>query len=271
MQIPKTSSKDRLTAVLEDLKEVLKHSHPNTSFLDKGTTTNTTIEKLDTILGPPKKYHNDLSRVIRVESPRVLRNNQPPRVAQTNQQQLATIAEEPTIYPSGTIIRKKIGRTLQIGTVTRYDDDREYYWINYKNGDSEEMQHQFVTKYKCIEPDILQRRSNWTQQKANSITETPSSTQLAYAVYDEETGKMLDMWELRNQPNQKTREEWDRSVSNEYGRLMKGIGMKKKRRKKLSTRIQYLPLHTQGPSTKRKKKNLCQILLWCKTPKRREK
>ena len=160
VQIPKTSSKDRLTAVLEDLKEVLKHSHPNTSFLDKGTTTNTTIEKLDTILGPPKKYHNDLSRVIRVESPRVLRNNQPPRVAQTNQQQLATIAEEPTIYPSGTIIRKKIGRTLQIGTVTRYDDDREYYWINYKNGDSEEMQHQFVTKYKCIEPDILQRRSN---------------------------------------------------------------------------------------------------------------
>ena len=100
----------------------------------------------------------------------------------------------------------EIGRTLQRGTVTRYDNDREYHWIDYKNGDSEEMQHQFVTKYKCIEPDIVQRRSNWIQQQANSTNETPSSTQLAYAVYDEETRKMMEMQELRNHPNKETRE-----------------------------------------------------------------
>ena len=37
VQMPKTSSEDRLAAVLEDLKEVLKHPHPKTPFLDKGT------------------------------------------------------------------------------------------------------------------------------------------------------------------------------------------------------------------------------------------
>ena len=81
-------------------------------------------------------------------------------MAQKNGQRLATIAEEPTIYKNGNVIRKKLGRTLQRGTVTRYNNKREYYWIDYENGDSEEMQHQFVTKYKYIEPDIVQRRSN---------------------------------------------------------------------------------------------------------------
>ena len=75
MQIPKSSLEDRLAAVLEDLKEGLKHPHPKTPFLDKRTTTNDTIKKLEIIFGPLKKDHNDLSRVIGFEAPRVLRNN----------------------------------------------------------------------------------------------------------------------------------------------------------------------------------------------------
>ena len=35
------------------------------------------------------------------------------------------------------IIRKKSGKIIQKGTITRYNKDREYYWIDYKNGNSE--------------------------------------------------------------------------------------------------------------------------------------
>ena len=37
----------------------------------------------------------------------------------------------------------------------------------------------------------------------------------------------MEIQESRNHSNKKVREEWDRSVSNEYGRLMKGIGKKR--------------------------------------------
>ena len=47
VQTPKTSSNDRLAVVLEHLIEVLKHPHPNTPFLDKGTTTNYAISMLE--------------------------------------------------------------------------------------------------------------------------------------------------------------------------------------------------------------------------------
>ena len=110
--LPKTytnaqpSSEDRLAAVIEDLKEVLKHPHPKIPFLDKGTTLNDAIEKLETIFGPPKKDHTTLSRVNRVKPQQLLRNNWPPSVAKTNWQRSATIAKEPTIHPIGTVIKK---------------------------------------------------------------------------------------------------------------------------------------------------------------------
>ena len=157
-----------------------------------------------------------------IESPRVQRA---PRVTNTtNTQRLETIARSATIFPNGTIIRKKIGQAIQRGTVTRYDENRKYYWIDYENGDSEEMRHKYVEKYKCNdEPDIVRRKSNRIQQQTHTTTDVQL---LAYAMYDEETGKMMEMRDLRNHPNKKKREEWDRLSANEYGRLMKGIGMK---------------------------------------------
>ena len=205
--MPKTSSEDRLAAVLEDLKEVLKHPHPKTPFLEKGTKTNDAITKLETIFEPPKKdNNNNCTRVI--ESPRV---QQAPRMVKTtNQQQLQSIAKKPTIYPNGMVIRKKIGQTIQRGTVSRYDNNRKYYWIDYENSDSKEMQHRYVEKYKRNnEPDIVRRKSNRIQQQTHSTTDA----QLTYAVYDEETGKMMEMQELRNHSDKKKREEWDRSYS----------------------------------------------------------
>merc|ERR1712214_178175 len=144
------------------------------------------------IFGPPKKDDNN-NRPRVIESPRV---QQAPRVANTtNTQQLETIARTATIFPNGTIIRKKIGRAIQRGTVTRYDENRKYYWIDYENGDSEEMRHRYVEKYKCNDkPDIIRRKSNRIQQQ----THTTTDVQVAYAVYDEETGKMMEMRDLRN-------------------------------------------------------------------------
>ena len=54
----------------------------------------------------------------------------------SQRQRLKTITEEPTIYPNDTIIKKNIERMLQLDTVTKYDEDREYYWIDYENGDN---------------------------------------------------------------------------------------------------------------------------------------
>ena len=48
--------------------------------------------------------------------------------------------------------------------------------------------------------------------------------EFAYAVFDEESGKMMEMRELIRHKNPRIRERWLKAVSNEFGRLMKGIG-----------------------------------------------
>ena len=46
----------------------------------------------------------------------------------------------------------------------------------------------YISKYKCKEPDVVRRKSNCIQQQAHSTTDV----QLAYAVYDNKTGKMME-------------------------------------------------------------------------------
>ena len=46
MQIPKTSSEDRLAEAPENLVEILQKSHPPTPFVDQGTRTNDAIREL---------------------------------------------------------------------------------------------------------------------------------------------------------------------------------------------------------------------------------
>ena len=55
MQLPKTSSEDKLTHVTEDLVEILQKSHPPTPFLDQGTKTNDAIQELKKIFKPRQK------------------------------------------------------------------------------------------------------------------------------------------------------------------------------------------------------------------------
>ena len=74
------------------------------------------------------------------------------------------------------------------------------------------MQHRYVSKFKCYEPDVVRRRSNCIQQQTQSTT---NNTQLAYAVYDDETGKMMEIRELRNhQTERKEKSGIDRQQMN---------------------------------------------------------
>ena len=47
------------------------------------------------------------------------------------------------------------------------------------------------------------------------------------AVYDEDTGKMIDYKQFTNHSNKKTREWWQKSVANKFGKLLKGVGRNK--------------------------------------------
>ena len=126
------------------------------------------------------------------------------------------------------------------------------------------MQHKYVSKLKCNEHDVV-RKSNHIQQQTNSTTDV----QLVYAVYDDKTGKMMEMRELRNHPNKKKREEWDKLSANEYGRLMKRIGMKRKR--KIEYKDSILSTSYKRTKYQKKKSYIYQILLQYKTRKRGEK
>ena len=69
------------------------------------------------------------------------------------------------------------------------------------------MTYQFGTKYKYIKPNTFQQSSEQIQQQqTNETTVIPEKTTISqhfsYAVYDEATGKMMEMRELRNHPKQ---------------------------------------------------------------------
>ena len=46
----------------------------------------------------------------------------------------------------------------------------------------------------------------------------------AYSIFDKDTGQMLDYKKLINHNKKETREWWQRSSANEFGKLMKGVG-----------------------------------------------
>ena len=173
-------------------------------------------------------------------SPRV-QNNPFQRVAKT----VIEIAEGTNQHLIGTIIRRNIKGKLYTGTVTRYDEEHKLYWIDYEDGDSEELYHKKVDQYKCTKsPDRAGTRF-MRSALANFITKIEQAKRdkdkmnkpkplpnvplgLAYyAVYDEESEKMIQMRELMRHCNSIIKREWTQAVSNEYGRLMKGIGMKR--------------------------------------------
>ena len=83
VQMPKTSSEDRLAIAMEDLTAILKeHPKPRAPFERFGNATNDAIRKMQESLSP-KADDNSSARVVGNQLPRV-DGNQLPRVEQVN-------------------------------------------------------------------------------------------------------------------------------------------------------------------------------------------
>ena len=109
------------------------------------------------------------------------------------------------------MVRKKFGNHNQRGTISRYDDENELYWIDYDNGDSEEMSWKQVQKYKCNDQDndriprftrnkVMPRRST-AHLAATSVMLSSIPQHLVNSVFDEATKKMMEMRKLIKHPD----------------------------------------------------------------------
>jgi hypothetical protein len=166
VQMPQTSSEDRLSAAIENITNILQNLHPATPSLKEGTPNNDAISKLQKIFGsnttPPQT-----KTTMNYNFPRVLKNNNSPRVLSRNNdsprvvERMERIIEqdEETEFPMGTVIKKKFGKHIHTGKITRYDPKEELYWIEYEDGDHEEMTYRQVQIYKRTDkPDRPRNR-----------------------------------------------------------------------------------------------------------------
>jgi hypothetical protein len=284
VDMPTTSTTDRLARATEDLTEILQSEHPATPFLQQGTKVNDAIKQLAEIFTPPNREETALAapspRVLEtaVAAPRVGENNnnnnsnQSPRVVttttttaldrlrnrlatksalnndrsrqlRTKSVRMKTILEEKLPHTVGTIIRKsfkknkKFKNTLN-GKITSYDKERQYYMVEYEDGDSEELRHKTVERYIVTADTAIDQLRRLTRSRLQAKTathidttttmESNTTNQLpphhAMAVFDETTGKMLEYRHLINHENPEVRKKWQVSSANEFGRTMQGVG-----------------------------------------------
>ena len=224
--MPKTSSEDRLSEATENLVEILQKSHPPTPFLDQGTKTNDAIRELQKIFKPIQKQ-NGTTRMTQSAA----------RV-----QGAATRVQLPTIEENEirTVIRKRYNTAIHNGEVTPYYTDENLYFISYENGENEKINQRQLNRYRCTDRDRdttrritrLQTRLHQANvakemNKAYARTGAKLPAHFANAVFDEDTGQMLDYKKLINHNKKETREWWQQSSANEFGRLMKGAGRNK--------------------------------------------
>jgi hypothetical protein len=199
--MPATSSEDRLAQVTQDLIAVLKQPHPNTPFLHEGDQTSDAMRQLTTIFRPPQRNAtHDM-----VPSPRVLETTQePPRVLRSD----VAARQSPRVLEqeinTGTKIKKKFGKNIFTGTVTAYNSKAQLYYVEYSDGDSEEMIAKEVQQYKCTtnHTAVERLRSRKAQNQANAETQktytVPLPQHFAHAVWDDESGRMLEFRHLLN-------------------------------------------------------------------------
>jgi hypothetical protein len=88
-------------------------------------------------------------------------------------QKLQSITKENLPHTTGTTIRKAFKRGALNGKITSYDKEREYYMIEYEDGDSEELRHKTLKGYIITADTAIWMQSKWNQ--STSIEEPPST------------------------------------------------------------------------------------------------
>eukprot|EP00978_Attheya_sp_CCMP212_P015191 scaffold39147_cov55-Attheya_sp.AAC.4 len=208
------------------------------------------------IFQPPQKddTHNTaspprVSDTATSQAPRVLRSEttrrQSPRVLETNKMLETVIINQ-------TQVKKKFGRHVFTGTVTKYDQKANLYYIEYTDGDCGEMTEKNIQKYQCMaNTRTLNRlKQRLDKQQANQVLQGQMARSLpphyANAVWDDEAGRMLEFRHLLNHKNPATKKIWDRSGANEYGRLMQGIGKNRKPEERITGMNSMKFIHKQN-------------------------
>jgi hypothetical protein len=210
-------------------------------------TTTTTTDRLQRVLNRLEAKtvpNSERSSRKRTKSVRFPDNCEGPSALRTK---LSRIAEEISPHSIGTKIRKSFKKTHHNGIITSYDKDREYYMIEYEDGDSEELRHKTVEKYIITantEMDQMKRLTRSSLQAKATIHKTKreamkmafnafndSNLPLHHAmpVFDEVTSKMLEYRHLINHSDPEIRKQWQSSGANEFGRTMQGVGKTRKK------------------------------------------
>jgi hypothetical protein len=107
------------------------HQPPRVTIPTTTTTTTTALDQLRNRLATKKACNIARSSDRRTNSVR----------------RLKPILEEKTTHPLETIIQKKFKKGTLNGKITSYDKVREYYMVEYEDGDSEELRHKSVERY----------------------------------------------------------------------------------------------------------------------------
>ena len=140
--------------------------------------------------------------------------------AVTRVQGAATRVLLPTIDENeiGTRVRKRYNNAIHNGEVTHYYTDEKLYFISYENGENEKINQSQLNRYICTDRDRdttrriirLQARlhqANVAKEMNKAYTRTGAKipAHFANAVFDEDTGQILDYKKLINHNKKETR------------------------------------------------------------------
>ena len=242
--MPRTSSRDRIAAALDEITHAIANPCPRSPFLN-GEQTQEIVNELSDIFST----HEQPPRVVPLRPrPKTPSAQPPPRVARPRIQ--------PLPYPNGTVIAKVFDNTVYNGTIHHHDARRNLYKIIYTDGDSEELTHSEVAKELHLEKKRLSKPARllthadpWTTQQSgrrrspritklhsagfcnaannlspnwyDAVADIRQPYKYANSVLDKETGKQLEYRQLINHPRLKTA--WLHAGGNEFGRLFQGM------------------------------------------------
>jgi hypothetical protein len=95
------------------------------------TTTTTALDRWQNRLKTKSVHNSERSRPVRTNLVR----------------KLQSITEEALPFTTGTIIEKSFKKNRSTLNGTSYDKERQYYMVEYEDGDSEELRHKTVERY----------------------------------------------------------------------------------------------------------------------------